>query len=115
MDPRIGQNPSLVEGVFRNQEDVDRAIGELKSIGFGDDRINSRQYNVKNEGMPDVSRIIVAVEAGDRNREVADIFVKNNANNSDLPVGATTDSGTIVKDTTTPSDDIASTSQGYDV
>ncbi len=115
MDSRMENNPSLVEGVFRNQDDADRAIQELKQAGFEEDQISSKFYNVKNEGMPEVSRVIVAIMAGDRNQEVADIFVKNGSNNSDLPAGATLDQGMLVKDSTTPADDIPSTSQGYEV
>ena len=115
MDPSIENNPSLVEGVFRNQDDANRAIQELKQAGFGEDQMSFRNYNMKNEGMPEMSRVVVAINAGDRNREAADIFVKNNANNSDLPANATLDSGTIVKDTTAVPDDIASSSQGYEV
>lgn len=115
MDPRIEDNPSLVEGVFKNQEDADRAIQELRQIGFGEDQINSRHYTMQNEGMPEMTRVVVAVMAGDRHQEAADIFVKNGSNNADLPVGATLDQGTIVKDTTTTTDDIPSTSQGYEV
>ena len=115
MDSRMQNNPSLVEGVFRNQEDADRAIQELMHVGFDEKHISSRIYNVKNEGMPDTNRIVVAIEAGDRNQEAADIFVKNGGNNSDLPAGAALDQGTLVKDLTVASDDIASTTQGYEV
>ncbi len=115
MESRIENNPSLVEGVFRNQEDADHAIQELKQAGFGEEQISSKIYNVKNEGMPDTSRVVVAIEAGARNQEAADIFVRNGANNSDLPAGAALDSGMLVKDTTVASDDISSTSQGYEV
>ena len=108
-------NPSLVEGVFRNQDDADRAIQELKQVGLGEDKINLRHYTMKNEGMPDVIRVVVAVMAGDKNQEVADIFVRNGSNNSDLPAGAVLDQGTLVKDTTVSPDDIPSTSQGYEV
>ncbi len=114
-DPRIENNPSLVEGVFRNQEDADRAIQELKQAGFGEQQISFRNYSVQNEGMPETNRIVVAIEAGDRNRQAADILVKNNANNSDLPASATLDSGMLVKDTTAAPDDIASSTQGYEV
>ena len=115
MDPRIEDNPSLVEGVFKNQEDADRAIQELRQVGFGEGQISSKHYTMQNEGMPDMARVVVAIMAGDRHREAADIFVKNGANNSDLPAGATLDQGTIVKDSITPTDDIPSTSQGYEV
>ena len=53
--------------------------------------------------------------AGDKNQEVADIFVRNGSNNADLPAGATLDQGILVKDTTVSPDDIPSTSQGYEV
>jgi len=115
MDSRMENNPSLVEGVFRNQEDADRAIQELKQTGFEEDQISSRFYNVQNEGMPEVNRVVVAVMAGDRNQEAADIFVKNGSNNADLPAGAALDQGTLVKDPTTSPDDIPSTMQGYEV
>ena len=116
MDPRIEDNPSLVEGVFKNQEDANQAIQELRQVGFGEDQINSKHYTMKNEGMPpDMTRVVVAIMAGDRHQEAADIFVKNGANNSDLPAGATLDQGTIVKDAAVPTDDIPSTSQGYEV
>ena len=115
MEQRIEDNPSLVEGVFRDQEDADRAIQALKEAGFGDDQISSKGYNVRSEGMPDTSRIVVAVMAEDRHQEASDILVRNGSNNADLPAGATLDSGTIVKDTTVPPDDVQASSQGYEV
>ena len=116
MDSRIEDNPSLVEGVFKNQEDADRAIQELRQVGFGEDQITSRHYTMQNEGMLDSIRVVVAIMAGDRHQEAADIFVKNGSNNADLPAGAALDQGTIVKDSTVTADDIPSTSsQGYEV
>ncbi len=108
MEQRIEDNPSLVEGVFRDQEDADRAIQALKEAGF-------RNYNVRSEGMPDTGRIVVAVMAEDRHQEASDILVRNGSNNADLPAGATLDSGTIVKDTTVAPDDVQASSQGYEV
>ena len=115
MDQRIEDNPSLVEGVFRNKEDASNAIQALKEAGFGDDQISSKNYNVTNTGMPDTERTVVAVMAEDRHQEAADILVRNGSNNADLPAGATLDAGTLVKDTTVAPDDIQASSQGYEV
>lgn len=84
-------NPSLVTGVFRNQADADRAIQELKQVGFQEDQIQTTPYNLQIEGIPETSRLVVTILAGDRNQEAAAIFVKNGANNADLPAGTTLD------------------------
>ena len=84
-------NPSLVAGVFRNQADADRAIQELKQTGFQEDQIQATPYNLQIEGIPETSRLVVTLMAGDRNQEAAAIFVKSGANNADLPAGTVLD------------------------
>ena len=85
------KNPSLVAGVFRNQVDADHAIEKLKQAGFQEDQIQATPYNLKLEGIPETSRLIVTILAGDRNQQAADIFVNNGANNADLPAGTILD------------------------
>ncbi len=95
-------NPSLVAGVFRDQADVDRAIQELKHVGFREDQIRSTLYNLKTEGIPETSRLVVTIMAEDRNQEAASIFVNNGANNTDLPAGTVLKQGTLVSSSSTP-------------
>ena len=103
-------NPSLVAGVFRNQADADRAIQELKQVGFQEDQIQATPYNMQIEGIPETSRLVVTILAGDRNQEAAAIFVKNGANNADLPAGMVLDehgslvnaAPTLISDTSEP-------------
>ncbi len=104
------KNPSLVAGVFRESANAHFAIRELKQVGFRDDQINLKSHDLKTEGMPDASRTVVTVMAGDRNQEAADIFVKNGANNADLPAGMILDEGTPVH-TTSEQDNAISTPQ----
>ncbi len=95
-------NPSLVVGVFREQVDADRAIQELKHVGFREDQIRSTLYNLKTEGMSETSRLVVTIMAGDRDQEAANIFVNNGANNADLPVGTILELGALVRSTPEP-------------
>ncbi len=104
-------NPSLVAGVFREQANAHLAIRELKQAGFTDDQISLKSHDLKTEGMPDASRTVVTVLAGDRNQEAADIFVKNGANNADLPAGMILDEGTPVHTTTSEAGNAISTPQ----
>ena len=101
-------NPSLVTGVFRNQADMDRAMQELKQAGFQEDQIKTTPYNLQIEGIPETSRFVVTILAGDRNQEAAAIFVNSGANNADLPAGTVLDEQGNLVNITPESDSAAS-------
>ncbi len=104
-------NPSLVTGVFRNQADADRAIQELKQAGFQEDQIKTTPYNLQIEGIPETSRLVVTILAGDRNQEASAIFVNSGANNADLPAGTILDAQGNLVNIIPESDSAASTQQ----
>src|SRR5260370_9386069 len=90
---------SDIVGVFRDRSGADHAIEELKQAGFKEDQVKLTFY------IPQATeefhshadtRIIVTVQAEDREQDAVGILFNNGANNADLPPGTVLGHGSII-------------------
>jgi len=90
---------SDIVGVFRDRSSADHAIDELKQAGFKEGQVKLTLYipQAAEEFHSHAdSRIIVTVQAEDREQDAVGILFNNGANNADLPPGTVLEHGSII-------------------
>ncbi len=100
-----------IAGVYRERAQAEQAVAALKQAGFGNDLIQVNQYDPNpgeeaDDGIVREAnrRVVVSVEAGDRQQEVVGILTQFGSNNADLPPGTILFHGNIVRDNEQTSD-----------